>query len=128
MACTVQFLLLLNKNKRNLSQITQIVPISLLFCPVGYRIRTSVFLGQPHIVSTRKNSLRSLELIYSRKNVDFVFVFLYATSSFLYGNFLKIVSPNVLGLHVPVSAKADTTNFKDQSNCSRGLHGIGLAC
>lgn len=93
MACTVQFLLLLNKNKRNSSQITQIMPISLLFCPVGYCIPTSVFLGQPHIVPTRENSLRSLELIYSHKNVDFVFVFLYATSPFLHSNFLKIFFP-----------------------------------
>lgn len=96
-----------------LSQITQIMSTSLLYFPIGYCIRTSAFLGQPHIVSTCENSLRSLELIYSHKNVDFVFVFLYATSPFLYGNFLKIFSPNVLGLRVPDPAKADTTNFKD---------------
>lgn len=84
--------------------------------------------GQPHIVTTRENSPSSLELIYSHKNVGFVFVFLYATSPFLYGNLLKIFAPNVLGLHVPDTAKADTSNFKDQSNCSHDLHGTGLAC
>lgn len=104
--------------------------ISLLFYPVGYCILTSVFLGQPHIVTKMENSVRSLELIYSHKNVDFVFVFLYtiSLSPFLYSNFLKISFPNIIGLYVPVTAKRDTTNFKDWSNCSCGLHSIGLAC
>lgn len=47
--------------------------ISLEFSPVGYCIHPSVLLGQPHVVSTRENSLRPLELIYTHKNVDFDF-------------------------------------------------------
>lgn len=73
MVCTLQFLPLLNKNKINLSQIAQIMLISLEFSPVGYCIHPSVLLGQPHVVSTRENSLRPLELIYTHKNVDFDF-------------------------------------------------------
>lgn len=79
--------------------ITQITPISLLFCPVGYCILISVFLGQPHIATKRENSVRSLELIYSHKNVDFVFVFLYtiSLSPFLSRIFLIFVSLILLG-------------------------------
>lgn len=75
MVCTSQFLTLLSKNKINLSQIAQIILISLEFSPVGYCIHASALLGQPHIVSTGENSLRPLELIYIHKNVDFDFFF-----------------------------------------------------
>lgn len=71
MVCTSQFLPLLNKSKIILSQIVQIMLISLEFSPAGYCIHSFVLLGQPHIVSTRENSLRPLELIYTHKNVDF---------------------------------------------------------
>lgn len=49
--------------------------ISWELSPVDYCIHASVLLGQPHIVSTRENSLRPLELIYIHKNVDFDFFF-----------------------------------------------------